>query len=134
MSQEDAPADSIKRSMRIEREQVIIEACRACELPVKRSQVRYEKSVTNGLTDHYLKMNRTWRPKPRWPDPLVRQCLGRIDSMAVCGELLILGEIGNSPHTGGNSIAMDYFRPQPPRELEFDTDRSPRSANLSDVA
>jgi EVE domain-containing protein len=23
---------------------------------------------------------------------------------------------------GGNSIAMDYFRPQPRRELEFDTD------------
>src|SRR5208283_2104317 len=79
----DARGTSFRRSMQIECEQVIVETCRACELPVKRSQVRCERCLTKGLTDHYLNMNRTWRPKPRWPNPLVRQCLSRIDSMAL---------------------------------------------------
>src|SRR5208283_4435281 len=79
----DARGTSFRRSMQIECEQVIIEVRRACELPVKHSQVRCERSLTKGLTDHYLKMNRTWRPTPRWRDPLLRQCLGRIDSMTL---------------------------------------------------
>src|SRR5208283_5617210 len=66
----DARGTSFRRSMQIECEQVIIEVRRACELPVKHSQVRCERSLTKGLTDHYLKMNRTWRPTPRWRDPV----------------------------------------------------------------
>src|SRR5208337_297176 len=31
---------------------------------------------------------------------------------------------------GGDSIVMDYFRPQPPRELEFDTDRRDSSFRI----